>query len=540
MSNTAEYIIQISARGDRMTAEQISRVQEKLEAADQSASRFAASVSTGVSRAFLKLGVGLVAVTKLGMQAEKTSMSFNVLAGSEANAVKTLSELNKYADNSIFTRNTVQDAAKTMLGFGVSAETVADDLKLIGDVAMGDKDKLQQIARVYGQITSAGKLQGRTLQDLIRIGYNPLLDISALTGKSVATLKDEMSKGLITADQVRAAFERATGSGGKFNNMTERLSQTTFGAWSRLKGKFLGTILEIYDFIQPYLVPAFNMLGKGLDWVANAAKWVSDNFQNILAVAVPLTAAIVAYNVATKIGTFITTGFVAILKVLNFVMNLNPVGLIVAGIAALTAAVVVCWNKFAGFRAVILTVWETTKGFGQILKTYVLDRIRGILTGVGKLGDALGKLFKGDFTGAWDAAKGAASSLLGIDAKRNAAASTKQLVGGIRNTYNYTLANERAKDRAKQALKTPEAAGGVADIGGAGTADPVAGAASSGKLASDIATGGTRNTSITINISKFFDDVNITTASSTDMRKLQDTILEGINRSLEIATSAAR
>ena len=36
---------------------------------------------------------------------------------------------------------------------------------------------------------------------------------------------------------------------------------------------------------------------------------------------------------------------------------------------------IACWNKFAGFRAVILTVWDTVKGFGNILKQYVLDRI---------------------------------------------------------------------------------------------------------------------------------------------------------------------
>ena len=79
--------------------------------------------------------------------------------------------------------------------------------------------------------------------------------------------------------------------------------------------------------------------------------------------------------------------------------------------------------------------------------------------------------------------------------------------------------------------------GGTGLIGTGAGADTTGG---SGKIAKDIATGGTRNTSITINVSKFFDDVNITTVSGTDMRQLQNAILESINRSLEIATSAAR
>jgi tape measure domain-containing protein len=566
MSNTAQYIIEISTNGDRATVSRVDAVQRKLEATDRSAARLSGRVG-GLGKAFqnlpgagffanhlVQLTAGIGVVSKLGMQAEKTATAFNVLVGSEAKAAKMLGQINEYADKTLWDRSSTQEAAKTMLGFGVSTESVVKDLKMLGDVAMGDKNKLQQLALVFGQISAAGKLQGQDLLQLINAGYNPLLDISALTGKSVAKLKDEMSKGLVTFDMVRAAFQRATSEGGKFNQMTAQIAQTTYGAWEQLKGKFLGTMLDIYEIIRPTILTVINGLTIALNEVGEAARWVSKNFQAVVAVLAPVTAAVVTYNLVTSISTKLTNGwtiatraqYVALLllekaqKLVNIVMSANPIALIIAGIAALATAVAICWNKFAGFRAVILTVWETIKGFGQILKNYVLDRIQGIMTGVGKLGEAFSKLFKGDFSGAWDAAKGAASGLLGIDAKRNAAASAKQLVGGIGSTYNYTLANERAKDRAKQELKTPEAAGGVAETGGAGAAAPMAGAASSGKLASDIATGGTRNTSITINISKFFDDVNITTASSTDMRKLQDTILEGINRSLEIATSAAR
>lgn len=552
--NKAEYLINISATGERSATSKIEGVQRKLDAADRSASRLSGRVG-GLGNALrslpggeffanplAQLTAGIGVVSHLGMQAEKTATAFNVLVGSESEAAKMLGQLNEYADNTLWDRSSTQEAAKTMLGFGVSTEKVVGDLKMLGDVAMGDKNKLQQLALVFGQISAAGKLQGQDLLQLINAGYNPLLDISALTGKSVAQLKDEMSKGLVTFDMVRAAFERATGTGGKFNQMTEKIAQTSYGAWEQLKGKLLGALLNIYEIIQPYLIPAINILGKGLDLVAKGAKWVADNFQTILAVAGPLTAAIVAYNVATKIGTFITTGFVAILKVLNFVMNLNPVGLIVAGIAALTAAIVICWNKFAGFRAVILTVWDTIKGFGEILKNYVLDRIQGILGGVGKLGEAIGKLFKGDFQGAWESAKSGGSMLLGIDAKKNAVQGARDLAQSWNYNYANHLATERGKQKAKEGISAPNAAGGVSATG---TLTPPAGTggasgSGAGSLAKDIATGGTRNTSIVINISKFFDDINVTTTDSRDTRALQDAILEGINRSLEIATSAAK
>ena len=61
-----------------------------------------------------------------------------------------------------------------------------------------------------------------------------------------------------------------------------------------------------------------------------------------------------------------------------------------------------------------------------------------------------------------------------------------------------------------------------------------------GATASAITTGGTRNTSIVLNIGKFFEDVNINNTSNQDYREIRDAVLESVNRSLEIAISAAR
>ena len=552
--NTAQYLIEISTTGDRATISRVEGVQRKLDSTERSAARLSSRVS-GLGSALRSLpgaefftnpivaltgAVGVV--SKLGMQAEKTATAFNVLVGSEQTAAKMLGEINKYADTTLWDRTTTQEATKTMLGFGVSTETVVGDLKMLGDVAMGDKNKLQQLALVFGQISAAGKLQGQDLLQLINAGYNPLLDISALTGKSVAQLKDEMSKGLVTFDMVRAAFQRATGEGGKFANMTEQIAQTTYGAWEQLKGKFLGAMLEIYEIIQPYLIPAINLLGKGLDFLAKAAKWVADNFTTILGVVGPLVAGIVAYNVVTGAASALTKGLAAAFKILNIVMSLNPVGLIVAGIVALTVAIVACWQKFAGFRAAILTVWDTIKGFGGILKEYVIDRIQSLLAGIGKVGEALGKLFKGDFSGAWNAAKGAYSLMTGAEAKRNAVAASQDLVKAFGGNYQMRLADEKAKQSARDAIGSPKAAAGAAQLpAGLGAGANAAGSAGSGSaVAKEIATGGTRNTSIVLNIGKFFEDVNITNTDGRDLRQIQDAVLESINRSLEIATSAAR
>lgn len=544
--NVLQFIIDIAAKGDQAVIKKVSAIQDQMGGAEAAADRLANTTGGKLKRAFMSLpgasffanpivalstGVGVVA--KLGMETEKTATAFKVLAGSEETSSKLLGQLNRYADETVWNRPEITEAAKTMMGFGISTETVYEDLKMLGDVAMGDKNKLQSLALVFGQISSAGKLQGQDLLQLINAGYNPLLDISELTGKSVATLKEEMSKGTISADLVRKAFEKATGPGGRFNGMIEQLANTAPGAFDQLKGKASAGLLRLYDIIQPKLIPAFQTMGKVLDKVFVVLEGVVSFLMNYGQWLLPVIGAIAAYNVAANSAVILLKGWIMMQKILNVVMNLNPVGLIVAGVAALAAVIAICWNKFAGFRAVVLTVWDTLKGFAAMLKDYVIDRITGLLTGIGKVGEALSRLFKGDFSGAWAAAKSAAGLVSGHDARKAAFDTARGLAGNVGGNYREHLAEQTRKE-----LSTPKGASGTDDSKGLGLLST--GTASASTVANDITAGGTRNTSITLNIGKFWEDINVIQSDDTDLNTISRKVLEAINRALEAATSAAR
>ena len=70
---------------------------------------------------------------------------------------------------------------------------------------------------------------------MINAGFNPLQIISEKTGKSIATLKDEMSKGAVSAEMVQQAFIDATSAGGKFYKMSENASKTINGQLSMMQ-----------------------------------------------------------------------------------------------------------------------------------------------------------------------------------------------------------------------------------------------------------------------------------------------------------------
>lgn len=541
--NVLQFIIDIAAKGDQAVLKKIGAIQDKMGGAEAAAERLSNTTGGKLKKAFMSLpgasffsnpivalstGIGVVA--KLGMETEKTATAFRVLAGSEETSTKLLGQLNKYADETVWNRPEITEAAKTMMGFGVSTETVYDDLKMLGDVAMGDKNKLQSLALVFGQISAAGKLQGQDLLQLINAGYNPLLDISELTGKSVATLKDEMSKGAISADLVRQAFQKATGPGGKFNGMIDQLANTVPGAFDQLKGKASAGLLRLYDIIQPKLIPAFQTMGKVLGGLFTILEGVLNFLMQYGQWLLPVIAAIAAYNTVANASVMTLKAWIVVQKVLNAVMSMNPIGLIVSGVTALIAVVAVCYNKFEGFRAVILTVWDTIKGFAGIIKDLLISRIQSLLGAIGKVGEVFSKLFSGDFSGAWNTAKQAGLLFANVEGKQQAYAASKSLISGIGANYQAN------KDAAKAALTEPEAAAGTSKGAGA----TVAGAATPATVANDITTGGTRNTSITLNIGKFWEDINVFPAEDMDMNTISRKVLEAINRSLEAATSAAR
>ena len=144
-------------------------------------------------------------------------------------------QIKELAKISPLTMSDMVGAEKMMLGFNIQAEDTIKYLKAISDISMGESSKFNSLTLAFSQISAAGKLMGQDLNQMINAGFNPLQIISEKTGKSIATLKDEMSKGAISAEMVQQAFIDATSAGGKFYNMSENASKTINGQLSMMQ-----------------------------------------------------------------------------------------------------------------------------------------------------------------------------------------------------------------------------------------------------------------------------------------------------------------
>jgi tape measure domain-containing protein len=241
------------------------------------------------------------------------------------------------------------------------------DLKMIGDISMGDSNKMSFLTRAFSQVRSAGKLTGEDLNQMIDQGFNPLKIISEKTGLGMSDLKKQMEAGAISFDMVKSAFVSATSKGGTFYDMTNKIAKTDFGKWNAFKGSLEAFATKIGGMLAPALGDLItNYLNPMLDTFSQMATWIQSNADWLGLLVTVVGSAILVYQ-----GVILATkAWAAAQTLLNVAMAMNPIGLVIAGIAALVIGIVYAWNKFEGFRMVVLGLWDSFKQVFENIGNY--------------------------------------------------------------------------------------------------------------------------------------------------------------------------
>jgi tape measure domain-containing protein len=243
---------------------------------------------------------------KLAAEAETAKVGFEVMLGSAEKAAKMLGDIKAFAAATPFGGADLRDAAKTMLAFGVSAEDIMPSLKMLGDVAGGNSQKLGSLALVFGQIASAGKLTGGDLLQLINVGFNPLQVMAAGSTEKYKELRKEMESGNITFQMVKDAFIQATSAGGQFNGMMERMSKTVEGRWSTLKDQFAELALAIGEKLLPVASRMIDLTSQFLTVLQRMDAMTVENTVKLVAFAAAFgTALVIIPKVVGAIKTLI-------------------------------------------------------------------------------------------------------------------------------------------------------------------------------------------------------------------------------------------
>lgn len=205
-----------------------------------------------------KISQAFQAAVGSSLEFEQQQANLKTLLNGDAEATsKLVSQIKDYSKATTYDTSGLVDAQKTMMAFGLDAEYAFGKLKNIGDIAMGDQQKMNSLALAFSQMSSTGKLMGQDLLQMINAGFNPLEVISQKTGKSIGELKDEMGKGAISAEMVAQAFEWATEEGGRFYNGASAASETT-----------AGKIAKMNKTIDDLKIKLFEATGGATAWIA--------------------------------------------------------------------------------------------------------------------------------------------------------------------------------------------------------------------------------------------------------------------------------
>lgn len=601
-----------SSRKDATSTRQIARLNREILKTEKNLNKLNNLPSKGIGQRFKSITgsvkglttglvgtVGILAafggfksISQLGMDMEMTRIKFDTMLASRSKANKMIAELNTFANKTPYENEALQASAIKLLNYGITGKKILPTIKLLGDIAGGQKDKMDRLALAYGQINAKGKLMGQELLQLTEAGFNPLQIISKKTGETMDALYKRMAKGKIGVAEVEGALITATSKGGRFYNMMDKLSKTGSGKLSTFVGTLKNKLAElsekyivpslskIFDFgikvvnglsqLKAPILTIWSVLGGlvskiglligsifGISQSADGATTLLNGLSmvfNTLAIGVEIVGSglgAIAQGLTflmplLKVGLVLFGIFNAKLILakigfwaLNVAMNANPIGLVVTGLTLLIGSLVLAYRKFDKFRGFLHGSWEALKTFGIILKDMVIDRVVGLVKGLGSLGKMFIHLFKGDFAKAMEAGKNGLDGIFGVTAGAKALKNGKKIAESFKKGWKEGV-EKKVGDSPLSKLTQ-----GITSSGNAGAGTGQSLTTSTADLASGLSSsvdntisGGAKSNNITIQFEKFQDEFIIQTQNlGADLEEIEDKMKEMFLRVINSANA---
>lgn len=228
----------------------------------ESASTIISAKAVAIGNAMYDMGKqGIKAFTnlaKIGLdynsQMEQYTTNFTTMLGSQEAAVQKVQELKEFAASTPLSMDDLAKGTQILLAFGVESENSTGILRQLGDIALGDADKMQRLSTAFGKATAAGKVTGDTVQQMIDAGWNPLIQISKSAGETMEETQKRMSAGKISVEELQAAMEAVTSGTGQFAGGMEAASHTTQGLMSTLQDNARALVGEVFQPISDGLL----------------------------------------------------------------------------------------------------------------------------------------------------------------------------------------------------------------------------------------------------------------------------------------------
>lgn len=380
------------------------------------------------------------------------------------------------------------------------------------NIANEEFDRTQQVTldlstRMGTDLKSSALQLGKALND-------PVKNLSAL-GRAGIQFKDsqiETIKALASTNRMAEAQslildELET----QFGGAAKAAAEAGLGPMQQLGNTFDDMREGIGGLVAQIGIALLPMLRNLVTGMQMATKWISENIELIKdlgKVILVITGIWAAY-------TLVVNGAAIAQTALNLVMSMNPIGAVIALIAALTAGIVVLWHKSDGFRSTLKGMWEGIKVLGGVVKNFVEKIFAPFL-------EAWQQYQEGNYLGAAKSLGKGVFGLamapldLGLDVAKASKGIGAAFIAGRDAELNKALkkTNEAAITPAGVNTSSISTQGGVAVDKASSTAGKVQ---------------GSKQTNININLNNLVEEFNVTTQNMTEgAAQVKDRMVEAL------------
>ena len=301
-----------------------------------------------------------VAAIKTAQQYELLQVSFETLTRSAQRGQALFREIIEFSARTPFLVPDLAGATQRLLAFGVAQEEVVTQLRRLGDLSLGNVERLNRLTRALGRVRARGRGTLEEINIFLEAGVPLVEELANQFGVAQSEILRLISNGKVGFAEVNAAIISLTSGTGLFAGGLERASVTLAGRLSTMRDNIQLAGVELVGV----LIPALNEASLRVTEAARAFSQLPREAQNFVLASAAIVAGIPPLVLAfTQIRRAVIATRVALVALGG------PVTIIVAGIAALSAALITnairsrrARTEFAAFREEFETGAFETRG----------------------------------------------------------------------------------------------------------------------------------------------------------------------------------
>ena len=392
MAKLGDLVVRIGA-DTRDLNKSLGRVQRNMRSMTSNITKLGQDMTRSVTLPII--GVGAAAL-KSAADLQTLETSFVSLTGGTEQAAKMMQQLNNFTAKTPFQIDAVAKSARQLIASGTDVSQVNEQLQFLGDIAATSGAGIDDIAAIFSKVNAKGKVELESLNQLAERG----IPIFAALAEATGLPADKLGAGAVSVEQFNNVLKGFSEEGGFAAGAMLRLSNTVSGKFSTALDNAKLAAASLGEQLLPFA-------SKALDAFTNLSQKFTELDDSSKQISIAIAGVVGSFGPLLTILPKIVQGLTLIT---------SPIGLAVAGIAALVAAfvyfyddvrpiitqvanlIIMLYNKIVPIRIVVAFVQTAFENLGKAIAT----AFRAALNIVSTLVESLSQLISGDFSGAFD------------------------------------------------------------------------------------------------------------------------------------------